>query len=74
MDDYNLIQNLDWDPVYLHGIFDQDFNDMSELWSGGDSVSDSVVLNAMDRYYPIVEDITIDDDTLCEAVELIENE
>ena len=47
---------------------------MSELWSGGDSVSDSVVLNAMDRYYPIVEDITIDDDTLCEAVELIENE
>ena len=67
--------NLDWDPSYLLLIFDQDFYDMSELWNASSSISDSDILKAMyQKYSPIIEDISIDDDSLCEAVEAIENQ
>ena len=67
--------NLDWDPSYLLLIFYQDFYDMSELWNASSSISDSDILKAMyQKYSPIIEDISIDDDSLCEAVEAIENQ
>ena len=71
----NLSCNLDWDPSYLSLNFDQNFYDMSQLWNASCSTSDSDILRAMDqKYLPIIEDISIDDDSLCEAVEAIENQ
>ena len=75
MDD-DLLTNLDWDPSYLSAIFDEEFNDMSDLWNC-DSVSDVDLVCAMeslDRYCPVVEDISIEDDVLYDAVEQIEYE
>ena len=74
--DDNLFTNLDWDPLYLASIFDEDFNDMSDLWKH-ENISDTELLNAMDgvgKYCPVVEDISIDDNDLYDAVEQIEQE
>ena len=71
-----LIYNRDWDPSYLSEIVQQDFYDFPNLW-GDSSVQDSDLVNEMERverYQPIVEDISIEDDILCSAVEKIEKE
>ena len=71
-----LWSNKDWDPSYLTDIVTQDFYDFSELWNCG-NVPDQVLIkeaDKVDRYCPIVEDISLDDDTLCTAVEKIEKE
>ena len=70
-----LITNRDWDPSYLKDIFAEDFNDYSELWES--DIMDSEIVsevNTLEHYCPIVEDISLDDVTLSEAVEKIENE
>ena len=73
MDFEDLSINSDWDPSYLSLIFDGDFNDMSDLWNVSGSPTDSEILNIMDnKYSPVVEDISIDDEYLCQAVEAIE--
>ena len=67
--------NQDWDPCYLRRIFDKNFDNISELWLDG--VEDSVLLKEMENYEHyclIVEDISLDDDELCSAVEIIEYE
>ena len=69
--------NRDWDPSYLKYIFSQDFYEFRELWTS--NVGDTELIeasNASDvkRYSPVVEDISMDDDTLYEAVSQIENE
>ena len=72
-----LSSNRDWDPSYLRLLFDEDFNDMTELWKS--NVADSVLVNETSRvehqpYCPVIEDISLDDQTLCSAVEKIEQE
>ena len=74
MENDYLETNLDWDPSYLAQIFDVDLNDMSDLWSESDSSADTLLVEEMDKYCPIVEDITIEDEVLCAAVENIKNE
>ena len=70
-----LVCNRDWDPCYLKDIFYVSFDDCSDLWS--DSFTDMDLLEhveCVEQYCPVVEDISLDDSTLCEAVEQIENE
>ena len=70
-----LWSNRDWDPSYLSSIFDKDFYDFNDLWLS--NINDMELLEAgkdVERYYPIVEDISMDDHELCSAVERIEEE
>ena len=65
--------NCDWDPCYLAMLFEEEFNDFSLLWIS--EISDVELItegSKMDVYCPIVEDISIEDDVLCSAVEKIE--
>ena len=39
--------NSDWDPEYLACIFDEDFNDISDLWVF--EVDDKVIIDAMEN-------------------------
>ena len=74
--DEDLTSCLDWDPVYLSVIFDQDFDDMNDLWSSNCVTNSEMlsVIESMEKYSPVVEDITIEDDVLLDAVERIEHE
>ena len=73
--DDGMWSNRDWDPCYLAQLFDEDFNDMTDLWISNVTNSEMVneSINA-ERYCPIVEDISLDDSQLCTAVEKIEQE
>ena len=56
-------------------VFTQDFFEFNELWSS--NVTDKQLVedsNKLEKYCPIVEDISMDDETLCAAVEKIEDE
>ena len=55
----DLLVNRDWDPVYLASIFDIEFEDFSELWDN--SMDEYQLLQAVDRYAPVVEDISMED-------------
>ena len=73
--DITLLRNCDWDPCYLSAILEGDFFDYSELWSNymeDCELLDSV--NKLEAYCPIVEDISLDDNELCSAVEQIRME
>ena len=73
--DCALVCNQDWDPAYLSSIFDSEFDNSNDFLS--DSISDMDLVEhveEMERYCPVVEDISLDDVTLCEAVEQIEQE
>ena len=75
LSDSYLCLNCDWDPSYLHSIFDKSFDDCSELWIN--EVEDSALIREMEHlehYCPIVEDMSIEDEVLCNAAEQIENE
>ena len=68
-----LWQYRDWDPCYLADIFNIDFNDFTDLWKS--NMSDSELVDAVrevEKYSPVVEDISLDDSELCCAVEKIE--
>ena len=69
--DCDILENLDWDPVYLSQLFSEDFFDMSSLWNDENFVPDGDLIKC-DSYKPIVEDISMDDQELRSAVELIE--
>ena len=76
MESDDIFINSDWDPCYLSLIFDESFDNMSELWNE-EYVPDSVILQNVDErevYSPLVEDISLDDDELHKAVEEIESE
>ena len=69
--------NRDWDPSYLHELMSGDFFEFSELWTS--NVGDNELVKETnrverERYCPVVEDISIEDDVLCSAVEKIEEE
>ena len=54
-------------------LFDEDFHDFSELWCG--NMENRDLVNAVEKleiYSPVVEDISLDDNVLCQAVEKIE--
>lgn len=73
--DSNMLRNRDWDPCYLAEVFTQDFFEFNELWSS--DVTDKQLVensNKLEKYSPIVEDISMDDETLCAAVEEIEEQ
>ena len=73
-DDY-LKVNQDWDPSYLEELLCEDFFDFTNLWES--NIQDCELLKEMDRverYSPITEDISLDDEKLCTAVEKIEHE
>ena len=76
--DAYFVENRDWDPSYLSMLFSEDFNDFSELWNS--NVSDMELVSQVDNvdkvepYCPIVEDISLEDEVLCSAVERIEEE
>ena len=57
-------------------MISQDFYEFSDLWQNG--ICDKELVTAVDvateRYCPMVEGISIDDDTLYEAVVQIERE
>ena len=73
-DDF-LMSNLDWDPVYLERMFNEDFNSCRELWKSNLSDTELVdKVEEIERYCPITEDISIEDEVLCSAVEKIEDE
>ena len=73
MDNFqDFLVNRDWDPVYLSSIFDIDFEDYSDLWDN--SMDEFQMVEALDRYCPVVEDISIEDNVLYSAVEQIESE
>ena len=73
--DNELLTCLDWDPVYLAHLFSEDFNDMSSLWNS-EIVSDSEMLKinveSEEKYQPVIEDISLEDDMLHDAVNRIE--
>ena len=67
--------NRDWDPCYLRYIFSQDFYEFRDLWLNGVSDQDMIkAVETVELYSPIVEDISLDNASLCEAVEQIERE
>ena len=70
-----LCRNRDWDPSYLQQIFTQDFHDFSKMRSS--NVNDYELVQeslTVEKYVPITEDISLDDSTLCSAIEQIEQE
>ena len=73
--DNDLWTNRDWDPSYLQQLFSDEFYDYSDMWKS--NVSDGELVKEcerVDKYCPIIEDISLYDDTLCSAVEKIESE
>ena len=73
--DANLVSNRDWDPCYLRELFSEDFFEFKEHWDK--SISDAALnseMEKLDKYSPIVEDITLEDEVLYNAVERIEDE
>ena len=73
--DSALFCNRDWDPVYLRDIFESDFNDFSDLLCSDVNYMDLLShVEEVEHYCPIVENKSLDDETLCKAVEGIERE
>ena len=67
--------NRDWDPVYLASVFQPVFFEFKELWN--ENISEMELVEAaknVEKYCPLVEDISMEDSELCSAVESIENE
>ena len=67
--------NRDWDPCYLHDIVTQDFYEFKDLWQS--NMCDRELVQAakrIDKYMPVVEDISLNNTTLYDAVEQIEYE
>ena len=65
-DDF-LLRHRDWEPSYLSEILTQDFYEFSDT----DWVRE---VEKVERYSPIVEEISLEDKVLCTAVENTERE
>ena len=70
--------HCDWDPQYLRDLVTQDFYEFKEHWENSlpdiELVKATEGAMATEAYRPLVEDISLDDEALCEAVEQIEYE
>ena len=61
----------------MSNIFAQDFYEYPELWNSSTSLNGHQLVQEVERvekYTPIVEDISLDDDILCQEVNKIEQE
>ena len=70
-----MLNNCDWDPAYLSELVQADFYDFKELW--GTNVMDTDLVREVERverYSPTVEDISLDDETLCKALDDIDSQ
>ena len=73
--DSDFLTNRDWDPCYLRELVSRDFFDFSEHWKSlVTDVDLNIEMDNFERYCPITEDISIDDEVLWTAVEKIEHE
>ena len=73
--DRYFVTNRDWDSCYLRELISEDFYEFKDLWQS--NVGDVELVKEVekvDKYSPVVEDISLDDATLYNAVEEIENE
>ena len=73
--DITFMRNRDWDPLYFRELYSEDFYEFSQLCQSG--VRDSKLVAEMEKfepYCPVTEDISMDDQELCSAVEQIEHE
>ena len=75
--DIELSKNRDWDPNYLRDLMMDDFYELNDLWQS--NIRDGDLVPETDRvececYCPLVEDISLEDEVLCSAVEKIEEE
>ena len=69
------VENRDWDPNYLKILFDEEFYDFTDHWKSNVMDADLVrETEVVERYCPVVEDISLDDNVLYQAVEHIEEE
>ena len=62
--DSYLWNNRDWDLSYLSQIVTQDFFEFNELWSNSTTLNDVQLVeevHKVEKYCPIVEDISLDD-------------
>ena len=72
-----LVRNRDWDPSYLSELVSQDFYDFKDLWNYSNSTGDTDVVKQVEwieKYSPIVEDISLDDEVLSSAWDQVEYE
>ena len=72
--DQMFITNHDWDPYYLRELVTQDFYDFKNHWENSGISDMDLVSTEEGRYCPLVEDISLDDSTLYEAVSQIEEQ
>ena len=73
LSDEFLLVNRDWDPNYLKELMDTEFHDFTEMWHS--NVEDFELVNEtekVERYCPVTEDISIDDETLSKALDDVE--
>ena len=73
LSDRIFMTNRDWDPCYLRDSVTEDFYEFRNLWQS--SVGDGELISEADKvekYSPLVEAISLDDETLCSVVEEIE--
>ena len=63
----------DFDPTYLQQVFVDDLYEINNLWTSNINDMDLLQeIEKIERYFPITEDISLDDEVLCSAVEQIE--
>ena len=75
--DVCFVTNRDWDPSSLCDIMAYDWYDFNDHWKSNVTDEDlvkQVECLTIDKYSLLVEDISLDDETLCSAVEKIEHE
>ena len=67
-----LMTNRVWDLAYLQEVCRQDFYEFDDLWSS--NINDMELVKEaeiLEKYCPITDDISLDDQVLCSAVEKI---
>ena len=56
-------------------ISDQDFYDFTELWYSDLNDTDLVMeVESVERYNPLIEDISLDEELLCSALEEVQKQ
>ena len=63
----------DFEPTYLQQVFVDDLYEINNLWTSNINDMDLLQeIETIERHFPITEDISLDDEVLCSAVEQIE--
>ena len=73
--DRALTGKRDWDPTYFSELFSQNFFDFNHLWASNMGDKDLIdAVETIEWYTPLVQDISLADETLYQAVEEIDYE